>query len=74
MQKDEQDPEDCFGVDQFGHDWQMDWVDSDRPHPGFGGTRNIYGGYTSRCANCGELIDNMNMITQCKGKNGRDNS
>lgn len=68
MGKDEQDPEDCFGVDQFGHDWQMDWVDSDTPHPGFGGTHNIYGGYTSRCANCGELIDNMNVVTQCKGK------
>lgn len=38
--------------DALGHIWEMDWEESERPHPGFGGSTNIYGGYVSRCAKC----------------------
>ena len=38
------------------HDWQMGWENSDKPHPGFGGSYNIYGGYVTQCKNCGMYI------------------
>jgi hypothetical protein len=40
-------------LDEFGHQWDMGWEDSEKPHPGFGGTQDIYGGYVSICAKCG---------------------
>ena len=38
--------------DSLGHLWGMGWMESETPHPGFGGTTNIYGGYASQCARC----------------------
>lgn len=57
--------DDCDGIDEFGHDWQMDWLDSDKPHPGFGGTHDIYGGYTSRCSKCNILIHEWDSTSKC---------
>lgn len=37
----------------MGHQWGMGWEDSDKPHPGFGGSTNIYGAYVSQCEKCG---------------------
>lgn len=66
--------DDCFGIDQFGHDWQMDWLESDKPHPGFGGSANIYGGYTSRCSRCNILISDWDFKTKCREQgNGTNN-
>lgn len=50
--------EDQFGIpdleeDKYGHVWDMGWEDSENPHPGFGGSQDIYGGYVSQCAKCG---------------------
>lgn len=39
--------------DEFGHVWGMGWEDSDMPHPGFGGSQDIYGGYVDQCEKCG---------------------
>jgi hypothetical protein len=39
--------------DEFGHIWEMGWEESENPHPGFGGSINIYGGYASQCSKCG---------------------
>jgi len=39
--------------DEFGHVWTLGWEDSENPHPGFGGTTNIYGGYIGQCGKCG---------------------
>ena len=39
--------------DEFGHIWDGDWEESDMPHPGFGGSIAIYGGYVDRCSKCG---------------------
>lgn len=39
--------------DKFGHIWGEGWEDSDHPHPGFGGSQNIYGGYVAQCMKCG---------------------
>jgi hypothetical protein len=36
-----------------GHVWGMGWEDSETPHPGFGGSTNIYGGYVDQCEKCG---------------------
>jgi hypothetical protein len=38
------------------HIWGMGWEDSDMPHPGFGGSLNIYGGYVDQCETCGMYI------------------
>ena len=35
------------------HIWGAGWEDSDKPHPGFGGSYNIYGGYVDQCEKCG---------------------
>jgi len=39
--------------DALGHIWDMGWEDSETPHPGFGGSQNIYGGYVDQCIKCG---------------------
>lgn len=39
--------------DEFGHCWGTGWEESDEPHPGFGGSYDIYGGYTTQCIKCG---------------------
>jgi hypothetical protein len=39
--------------DEYGHIWGLGWEDSDKPHPGFGGSTNIYGGYVGQCEKCG---------------------
>lgn len=36
-----------------GHEFIMGWEESDRPHPGFGGSTNIYGAYCDQCRKCG---------------------
>ena len=41
------------------HEWDMGWRDSNKPHPGFGGSQNIYGGYTSQCKCCGIYIEDF---------------
>lgn len=45
--------EDMNKEDEFGHLWGMGWEDSDKPHPGFGGTTDIFGGYVDQCEKCG---------------------
>lgn len=39
--------------DDDEHDWDMGWVDTGRPHPGFGGTTDITGHYVGQCRKCG---------------------
>jgi hypothetical protein len=39
--------------DECGHAWGLGWIDSDKPHPGFGGSTNICGGYVGQCDKCG---------------------
>jgi hypothetical protein len=36
-----------------GHEFIMGWMESDKPHPGFGGSSNIYGAYCDQCQKCG---------------------
>lgn len=49
------------------HIWIEGWIDSDFPHPGFGGTQNIYGGYTAQCEKCGMYIHEYDNLKQsCK--------
>lgn len=48
-----QEYEKVYGKDEYGHIWALSWIDSDKPHPGFGGSINIYGSYCSQCAKCG---------------------
>lgn len=38
---------------QDDHDWRMGWIDTEKPHPGFGGSQNIYGYYIDQCFKCG---------------------
>jgi len=50
------------------HDWGVGWRDSETPHPGFGGSQNIYGGYTSQCERCGIYIEDFDENpTPCAG-------
>jgi|WetSurMetagenome_2_1015567.scaffolds.fasta_scaffold979346_2 hypothetical protein len=28
--------------DDLGHIWGMGWIDTEKPHPGFGGSTNIW--------------------------------
>lgn len=35
------------------HEWGMGWEESEEPHPGFGGSSDIYGGYVDQCEKCG---------------------
>jgi hypothetical protein len=42
-----------FTESELGHIWDAGWEESDTPHPGFGGSTNIYGGYVAQCAKCG---------------------
>jgi|SRR5208282_1674877 len=46
---------DCYSgeEDTWGHIWEVGWEDSEKPHPGFGGSQNIYGGYVMQCEKCG---------------------
>lgn len=45
--------------DEFGHCWDMGWEESDKPHPGFGGSYDIYGGYVAQCIKCGLYIHEL---------------
>ncbi len=57
---------DCYSgeKDAWGHIWGMGWVDCDKPHPGFGGSQNIYGCYVGQCEKCGmfgyEFTESLN--------------
>jgi len=42
-----------FLSEENGHEFVLGWEESDRPHPGFGGSTNIYGGYCEQCQKCG---------------------
>jgi hypothetical protein len=42
-----------MNADDLGHEWGMGWEESDNPHPGFGGSTDIYGGYVDQCEKCG---------------------
>ena len=35
------------------HRWELGWEESEKPHPGFGGSMDIYGGYVDQCEVCG---------------------
>jgi hypothetical protein len=39
--------------DEFGHVWTLGWEESENPHPGFGGSTDIFGGYVGQCGRCG---------------------
>lgn len=38
------------------HDWIIGWQESDKPHPGFGGSQNIFGCYANQCSICGMYL------------------
>lgn len=38
-------------IGKYEHEWTLGWVDTDRPHPGFG--TDIMGAHTSQCDKCG---------------------
>lgn len=40
-------------IDILGHAWGEGWQESETPHPGFGGTINIFGAYVGQCYKCG---------------------
>ena len=50
------------------HIWGMGWEESDTPHPGFGGSQNIYGGYVDQCEKCGMYIYEFTGATNRPGK------
>lgn len=50
------------------HEWGMGWEDSDLPHPGFGGSTNIYGSYVSQCEKCGMYGYEFRSLTAQPGK------
>lgn len=54
--------------DEFGHIWGLGWEDSDKPHPGFGGSQNIYGGYVGQCEKCGMYSHEFDNKTPCGKK------
>ena len=43
-------------MNKIEHNWEAVWVDTDKPHPGFGGSGNIYGYYASQCSKCGVYL------------------
>lgn len=52
------------------HKWGVGWKDSEKPHPGFGGSQNIYGGYVAQCEICDIYIDDFDESPiPCKEKN-----
>ena len=54
--------------DELGHIWGMGWEDSDRPHPGFGGSMNIYGAIVDQCYKCGMYAYECYGSTASPGK------
>lgn len=52
-EKDLEELEELYGKDDYDHIWALSWIDSDEPHPGFGGNVNIYGAHCGQCAKCG---------------------
>jgi hypothetical protein len=51
-----------------GHIWGMGWEDSDNPHPGFGGSFSICGGYVGQCEKCGMYVYEFSSGTKNPGK------
>lgn len=55
---------------ELGHFWVEDWVETNRPHPGFGGSTNITGYCIFVCHYCNiEQSDSKSQI-QCPKKIG----
>jgi hypothetical protein len=54
--------------DEYGHAWTMGWEDTEKPHPGFGGSTDIYGCYTDQCAKCGMYGYEFQSLTDTLGK------
>jgi hypothetical protein len=48
--------EEAFKTAYASHEWDVGWEESDKPHPGFGGSTNIYGSYVTTCNKCGMYI------------------
>jgi len=55
-------------IDNKGHEWGMGWEESDRPHPGFGGSMDIYGCYVDQCEKCGMYGYEFRSCTATPGK------
>jgi hypothetical protein len=55
-------------ADNKGHEWGLGWEESETPHPGFGGSQNIYGGYVGQCEKCGMYIYEFTGATNNPGK------
>lgn len=60
--------EDEFEEDGFGHVWGMGWEESETPHPGFGGSTDIYGCCVDQCVKCGMYGYEFNSCTSTPGK------
>lgn len=55
-------------VDDKGHEWDDAWVETGKAHPGFGGSTDICGYYTSQCIRCGMYSDEFQSLTDTPGK------
>jgi hypothetical protein len=54
--------------DQMGHEWDIGWEETDKPHPGFGGSTNIYGCYVNQCRKCGMYSYEFRSLAANPGK------
>lgn len=54
--------------DEAGHAWTMGWEETEKPHPGFGGSTDIYGCYVGQCAKCGMYNYEFDSCTATPGK------
>ena len=54
--------------DDLGHEWGMGWIETDKPHPGFGGSQNIYGCYVDQCMKCGMYHYEFQSLTDTPGR------
>lgn len=56
-------------LEKSGHKWDLGWEETEKPHPGFGGSTNIYGCYVNQCSKCGMYIyEFMGASDQFPGK------
>ena len=55
-------------ADAYGHVWGTGWEESDKPHPGFGGSQDIYGCYVDQCMKCRMYGYEFQSCTATPGK------
>lgn len=54
--------------DEFGHCWTLGWEETEKPHPGFGGTMDLYGCHVGQCDNCGMYNYEFQSLSSVPGK------